>query len=172
MSEPTNREHTHSLAAACAEQVITFQIAERRYGLPLFEVIEISRVVEIVPLQRAPAVVEGVINFRGQIVPVFDLRARFSLPRRAVRLSDQLLMARTCERIVALRVDLTLELLTLSSSLLDAAHKLALNTHYAAGTLALPDGVLLLCDLASFLSEAESMALDAALSALNEPGTS
>jgi purine-binding chemotaxis protein CheW len=63
-------------------QVLVFEVAGRRYGLPADDVQELLRAVSIVPLPRAPAVVEGVINLRGKVVPVLDVRGRFRLPAR------------------------------------------------------------------------------------------
>src|SRR5205085_6551817 len=59
--------------------------------------------------------VEGVVNLRGRVVPVFDLRVRLGLPARAVAPSDHLIVAQSGGRLVALRVDRALDLIQLDA---------------------------------------------------------
>src|SRR5437764_218583 len=69
-------------------EILVFEVDGRRYGLPASEVRELLRAVAIVPLPLAGPAVEGVVNLRGRVVPVFDLRVRLGLPARAVVPSD------------------------------------------------------------------------------------
>lgn len=91
-------------------ETLVFEVGGRRYGLAAFEVVELVRVVAVVPLPAAPGWVEGVVNLRGRVVPVLDLRDRLGLPAKGVELSDQLLVARGREFPVALRIDRALDL--------------------------------------------------------------
>jgi purine-binding chemotaxis protein CheW len=87
------------------ESVVIFEVAAQRFGLPLARVEQALRIVEITPLPRAPAVVAGVVNVRGSVIPAIDMRHRFQLPRRASLLSDQLLVVDSQVRRLALWVD-------------------------------------------------------------------
>lgn len=60
-------------------QVVTFELFEEIFALPILDVREIIRMTDITPVPQAPEFVEGVINLRGQIIPIVDLRARFGL---------------------------------------------------------------------------------------------
>ncbi len=91
-------------------EILVFEVDGRRYGLPAAEVRELARAVTIVPLPSPTALVEGIIDVRGEAVPVLDLRARLGLPARGVEPSDHLIIARAAGRTVALRVDRALEL--------------------------------------------------------------
>jgi len=91
-------------------ETLVFEVGGRRYGLASFEVVELVRVVAVVPLPAAPGWVEGVVNLRGRVVPVIDLRDRLGLPAKAVELSDQLLVARGRNFPVAVRIDRALDL--------------------------------------------------------------
>ncbi len=91
-------------------EILVIEVGGRRFGLAASEVVELVRVVTIVRLREAPEWVEGVVNLRGQVVPVVDLRGRLSLPRKGVELSDHLVVARVRGRVVALRVDRALDL--------------------------------------------------------------
>ena len=67
---------------AKAGKYLTFLLGHESYGLPVLKVREIIRVVEITPVPHMPAYVKGVINLRGKLVPVMDLRIKFDLASR------------------------------------------------------------------------------------------
>jgi purine-binding chemotaxis protein CheW len=92
------------------EEILVFEVDGRRFGLPAAEVRELLRAVAIVPLPMAPPAVEGVVNLRGRVVPVLDLRARLGLPARAVATTDHMIVAQSSGGLVALRVDRALDL--------------------------------------------------------------
>ena len=62
-----------------AGKYLTFALAQERYSVPVLKVREIMRLCPVTPVPRMPAYVKGVINLRGKIVPVVDLRERFGL---------------------------------------------------------------------------------------------
>jgi purine-binding chemotaxis protein CheW len=84
---------------------VVFSLDEQLFALRLSAVERVVLAVEVTALPHAPEIVLGVINVRGQITPVFDLRKRFRLPAREIDLSDQFIIARTRRRQVALVVD-------------------------------------------------------------------
>jgi purine-binding chemotaxis protein CheW len=63
-----------------AGKYLTFLLGGAAYGLPILKVREIIRLLDITPIPRMPEYVRGVINLRGRIVPVIDLRLKFGLP--------------------------------------------------------------------------------------------
>ena len=69
--------------AAKAGRYLTFTLGGESYGLPVLNVREIIRLCPITPVPRMPAHVKGVINLRGTVIAVFDLRAKFQLATRA-----------------------------------------------------------------------------------------
>jgi purine-binding chemotaxis protein CheW len=101
------------LVASPGREILVFEIAGRRYGLPATEVRELVRAVAIVPLPMAPPGVEGVVNLRGRVVPVIDLRARLGLASRPVAPSDHMIVVSLGQRLAALRVDRALDLVRL-----------------------------------------------------------
>lgn len=141
-------------------ELLTFEIWRERFGIPLADVREIVRAVSIARLPQAPLVVEGVINVRGSIVPTLDIRARFNLPPKAVEPSDHLVIAFAKHRLVAIRVDRVTDLLTLARSEVEDVTVAVPGSTLVAGVAKLHDGLLLIHDLATFLSAAEAEALD------------
>ncbi len=154
-----------------AEQdLLLFEVAGVRYALPSRDVRELVRAVTIVPLPKAPPIVEGVINVRGAIVPVLDLRSRFRLPMKPLVHSDHLILAWAGPRLVAIRADRVLGLSQLAPGACAAAQAIAPSAEYVVGVAKLGDGLALIHDLATFLAAAESAAIEDALGARSSLG--
>ncbi len=85
--------------------LVVFRLDEQRFALRVGSVERIVRAVEVTPVPGAPRTVSGAIILQGRIVPVINLRGLLGLPERAAELSDQLVIARTSRRTVALPVD-------------------------------------------------------------------
>jgi len=151
------------MVTSTPREVLLFTLEGQRYALPLEDVRELVRAVRLTPLPRAPAVVEGLLDLRGELLPVLDLRRRFRLPARRLSPSDHLIVAQAGRRNLALRVDRAEGLLALEPGQLDASPRELPGVGYVAGALKLPDGLVLLHDLRTFLSEAEALELEEAL---------
>jgi purine-binding chemotaxis protein CheW len=150
-------------------EVLLFTLEGQRYGLLSEDVRELVRAARLTPLPRAPAVVEGLLNLRGTLLPVLDLRRRFHHPSRPLSPMDHFIVARAGPREVVLRVDRAEGLRVLAPGEWDPAPRALPGLGTVAGAVKLEDGVVLVHDLAAFLSEAEALELDAALAAA--PGT-
>jgi len=144
--------------------IVVLRLDEQRYGLELRHVERVLPVLAFTPLPSAPAIVLGVVDVAGAVVPVIDLRRRFRLPERELELADCLVLATTSRRRLALVVD-GVEGVELSdrSLWLDPALVLP-NAAHVAGILRTVDGLTLIHDLDTFLELEEERALDAALS--------
>jgi purine-binding chemotaxis protein CheW len=119
--------------------------------------------VAIAPLPKAPPIVEGVINLRGTLVPVLDLRQRFGLPSVPVAPEQHLVIARTGHRVVALRVDRALGFVDVEERAIVPPERVAPGAEHVAGIAKLPDGLLVIHDLDRFLSLEEARQVDAAI---------
>jgi purine-binding chemotaxis protein CheW len=132
-------------------------------------VAEVVRAVEIEPLPQAPPVVSGVINVRGSLTPVIDLRRRLGLSSKPLSPDDHFIVAECGPRRVALHVDRALDLLSISDFPVQPLGQDA-SSPYASGAVALEDGVLVIYDLAAFLSAGEAAMLALAMRAANDDG--
>jgi purine-binding chemotaxis protein CheW len=146
-----------------AREVLVFEVAGQTYGLPSGDVLELVRAVAITPLPGAPPVIEGVVNVRGRVLPVLDVRARFRLPTKALELSDHFIVAAAGARGVILRVDRATHLALVDEATVQPPQTLGPSATYVAGVVKLDDGLVLIHDLATFLSAAEAASLDEAL---------
>jgi purine-binding chemotaxis protein CheW len=145
-------------------RLVVFNLGGQRYALHLFAVERVVRTVLVTPLPGAPLIVLGILNMHGRIIPVIDLRKRFGLSFRETALSDSLILAHTPRRMVALVADSVDGLLESSPRNIAAATEILTNVPYLNGVAKLEDGLVLIHDLASFLSLDEEQALDAAMS--------
>ncbi len=144
---------------------LVFELAAERYALPIADVALVLRAVAIRSLPSAPAIVEGVIDLRGELVPVLDMRARFRLPRVVLDPGEHLIVAQAGTRKVALRADQALAVERLEVVAIEEAGNLPRGVGQVAGVASTADGMVLIHDLRAFLNEAESLELEHALSA-------
>jgi purine-binding chemotaxis protein CheW len=145
------------------EQLIVFALGEQRYALRLAAVDRVVRAVAISPLPQAPGIVLGLINVRGRIIPIIDMRLRFSLPQRTIALTDQIVIAHTMRRAVGLVVDGVANIIAYPTQSMAAAQDILPGMSYIEGVMKLPDGLVLIHDLEQFLSLEEEIALARAL---------
>ena len=144
-------------------QVVVFRLEGQRYALQLSQVERVVSMVAVSPLPHTPAVVVGVINYRGSVVPVLDLRPRFGFPRREFGLTDHLLLGRTSRRLLALPVDEVLGVNEVPVEDAIAPSTLLPGAGYVTGIVALPDGLLFIHDLEALLSVDEERRLTEAM---------
>jgi len=144
-------------------RVAVFTLGDQRYALPLSAVERVVRVVEVTPLPQAPDIVLGVVNVQGRVIPVVNPRRRFRLPERDIALTDQLVIAHTTRRPVALVVDAVTGVLEYSAREVVGARDIVPGTEYVEGVVKLADGLVLIHDLDRFLSLDEVTALDRAI---------
>jgi purine-binding chemotaxis protein CheW len=143
--------------------VIIFEVGICRYGLPVTDVRELVRAPSIVPLPKAPAIIEGIINVRGSVMPVLDIRKRFGLASKASHPADHMIVAHAGPRLVALRIDRALDIAQVDPQDIDDAKAITPRSEYVAGVAKLADGLVLIHDLRTFLTEAEARDVDGAL---------
>lgn len=158
------REHRPSFI-----QLLTFDVGGRRLALPAAAVGEVTWAVAVTPLPKAPPIVEGVINVRGTVVPVLDIRHRLTLPAQPVALDQHFIVAHAGHRLVALRVDRALDLVSVPEESIETAARLVPGVEYVAGIAKLPDGLIVIHDLQRFLSLEEAEQVDAATAGTMSP---
>lgn len=151
------------MGEAIGGQVVLFELDAQRYALPLAVVERAERAVAITVLPAAPAVIAGVINVRGALLPVIALRRRLDLPARALALGDQLLIAVGSRRSYALLVDAVLDVVSYDAADFIAAEALTLGADSLQGALRLPGDIVFIHDLDRFLSLDDERDLSRAL---------
>lgn len=145
-------------------RIVVFRLDEQCYALPLAAVERIVRAVAVTSLPNAPAIVLGVIDVEGRVLPVLNIRRRFRLPEREIRPVDQFLIARTVRRTLALVIDEAQGVIERSESAVVKPAQIVPGLEQFHGLIQLDDGLVLIHDLEKFLSLDEACALDQAMS--------
>ena len=145
------------------DKIVDFALNDMQFALYLRAVERIYRLVEITPLPQAPAIVSGLVNIQGRVIPVVNVRKRFHLPEREPDLSDKLILAHTAHRPVALIVDDVGGVREIGAGEMVGAGTILPATEYVAGVVKLAEGLILIHDLDTFLSLEEERDLGAAL---------
>jgi purine-binding chemotaxis protein CheW len=148
-------------------QLVVFNLDDQRYALRLQCVERAIRMVEITPLPGSPDIVLGLINVHGVVIPVLNIRKRFRLHEREADLGDQLIIARTARRLVALVVDTVHDVLALPPGELVAPETILPQLEHVDGVIKLDDGIVYIQDLDAFLSLEEEQSLETALEELH-----
>ncbi|MEM0202452.1 MAG: chemotaxis protein CheW [Archaeoglobaceae archaeon] len=139
-------------------QVIVFKLGEERYGVDISQVREIIRPTQITRIPNAPDFVEGVINLRGQITTIVNLRKRFGLPPKPIDNDTRIIVVEYNNAVIGMMVDTVNEVKYLSQKDIEALPSIITSREEAKflkGVGKLPDGLLILIDLNKVLNEGE-----------------
>jgi purine-binding chemotaxis protein CheW len=157
-------QRTVTLTMSVSTRFVVFTLDGQRYALPLATVERIVRAVEVNALPKAPPIVLGVINVEGRVLPVLNIRRRFRLPEPEISPADQLVIARTAGRTVALVVDQAQGVIECPHTEVIGSAQIVPGLEQIQGVVKLPDGLVLIHDLETFLSLDEAQALDESMS--------
>lgn len=139
------------------------KLDEMRIALPLECVVRIIRAVHITALPAAPDIVLGVVNVAGRVIPAVNLRRRFRLPERDIRLTDRLVIVRTSKREVAFMADNASGVFEYAEPDIVHAETILPGLEYIDGIMKFNDSLILIHNLERFLSLEEEVSLDQAI---------
>lgn len=141
-------------AAEATEHLATFFLSREEYGVDVRLVQEIIRISEITPVPRAPESIKGVINLRGRIIPVVDLKKKLGLGDADTGRRGRIVVVKLRERLVGLLVDAASQVLKVPVSSIDPAPDavVEIDADYIRGVAKLPDRLIILMDLHKILS--------------------
>ena len=145
----------------------TFLLDGTLYALRLDTVERVVPAAALTPLPGAPAIVLGLIDFEGRIVPVVDIRARFRLPGREMGIEDCIIIATTARRTLGILVDTPGEVIEMAEADIDRGTGVLLGSEYIEGVVRLDVGLVLIHDLESFLSLEEEKSIAGAMAEMN-----
>ncbi len=143
-------------------KVVSFHLGTEEYGVDITQVQEIIRMVEITHVPRAPHFMEGVINLRGQLIPIIDLRTRFGMKRTAVTKSTRIVVTEIGTKRVGIVVDSVSEVLNIPlDNVEDAPEMIAgVGTEYIQGVGKLAERLIIMLDLTMVISGEEKQQLE------------
>ena len=158
--------------SARERQLVIFQLAREVYGLDIHWVREIITLQEITRVPGAPEFVEGVINLRGHVIPVIDLRKRFGLEASADPRRTRIVVVDVPPHTLGLVVDAVTEVLRIPENVVEPAGNIlaGIDIAFISGVAKLEHRLVILLDLQRLLQAAEVKALEQ-VEAMVENGT-
>ena len=145
-------------------QLVTFKIAEEEFGVDILKVQEIIRMMPITKVPNSPDFVEGVINLRGKVIPVIDMRKRFGMPAAEHDSQTRIKVMDLQGQIVGFVVDAVCEVLRIKESTVvpPPAVVAGVGSEYMRGVGKLEDRLLILLDLDKLLNDTDLGSLNVA----------
>ena len=142
-------------------QLVTFSIGEEEFGVDILKVQEIIRTMEITKVPRAQDFVEGVINLRGKVIPIIDLRRRFGFSSKQHDKHTRIIVIEINNMIVGFVVDSVSEVLRIPAATVEPPPPVVagVESEYISGVGKLEDRLLILLDLDKLLSGEDMEAL-------------
>lgn len=145
---------------------LTFVLAKEEYGIPILKVREIIKLLEITSIPKTPGYIKGVVNLRGKIIPIMDLRLKFGLEENEYN-------ERTCivvveitinetRKLMGLIVDTVSEVVNLTTDQIEPPPEYGYqNNHgYLIGVGKVKERVILLLDIEQILSREETVLIN------------
>ena len=160
---PAARSHNVSFFAAPAreekkaveatEHLVTFYLEREEYGVDVRLVQEVIRLPEITQVPRAPESIKGVINLRGRIIPVVDLKKKLGLGELLASRQARIVVVKVRERLMGLLVDGASQVLRVPVSSIEPAPEevVEIDANYIRGVAKLPARLIILLDLQKVL---------------------
>ena len=159
------QEQTAGMPAMSEDrQLVVFQLGAELYGVEIARVHEIIRLQTVTRVPRAPSFVEGVINLRGKVIPVVDLRRRFGLPTAEHTRATRIVVVEIGDQVVGIIVDSVSEVLRINSSTVEPPSPVVagIDSEYLHGIAKLPERLVILLDVDRVLARDERRALEVA----------
>ena len=138
-------------------QWVTFRLDNEKYGIKVMQVKEVLRMTEIAPVPGAPDYVLGIINLRGNVVTVIDLRCRFGLMGQEADDATRIVIIEADNQTIGILVDSVAEVADIQSSEIDTAPNVGNDesSKYIQGVSSQGDELLILVDVNKLLSDEE-----------------
>jgi purine-binding chemotaxis protein CheW len=153
------------MTTATAAQIVTFRLGEDLFAADINDVERVLRYSEPTPVPNVPTWVQGVIEYRSQVVPVIDLRIRFELEATPPSNTTRLMVLSTDGEWIAAVVDAVMEVVPLGTAHLAPPPPLfeGLSAEFLRGILRRQDRLIIVLDVARLLATKERLAFDRAL---------
>jgi len=149
-------------------EYLTFTLGAEEYGVDILKVQEIRGYDSVTRIPEAPDFIKGVINLRGTIVPVVDMRLKFKLGKAEYNEFTVMIILNISRRVVGMVVDGVSDVMQLTAEQIRPAPEFggAINTRYITGLGTLDERMLILVDIERLMSGADMALMDAHVQSL------
>lgn len=138
-------------------QLVSFKVGEAEFGVDILRVQEINKMMELTIVPNTPSFVEGVVNLRGRIIPVINLRSRLGLDVMEYDSETRIIVVDLYDKTIGFIVDEVKEVLRIPKSITEQPPDIVsgVNSEYITAIGKLEDRLLILLDLSKILSNSE-----------------
>ena len=145
-----------------AREYLTFRLGKEEYGIDILKVQEIRSYDAMTAIANAPEFIKGVVNLRGTIVPIVDLRIKFNVGDAHYDAFTVVIILNIARRVVGVVVDSVSDVLTLQGAQIKPAPEFAttLNTQYILGLGTVDERMLILVDIEHLMTGADMALMD------------
>ena len=142
-------------------QLVSFNIGTEEFGVDILKVQEINRMVDITKVPRSPDFVEGIINLRGKVIPIIDIRKRFNMELAEHDKNTRIVVVDIDGQVMGMVVDSVSEVLRIPASTIEPPPEVvsSIDSDYIRGVAKLEDRLLIYLDLSRILSGEERKVL-------------
>lgn len=142
-------------------QLVVFRLGNEEYGVPITQVKEINRLTTATKVPKSPVFIEGIINLRGQIIPIIDMKKRFDLPIIEYTGEARVIVIQVGRQTFGIEVDAVSEVLRINTENIEQAPSIVsgIDARYITGVAKVGERLLILLDLDKLLSEEEKQEL-------------
>jgi len=157
-------ENMESSGVAASGEYLTFTLGEEEYGIDILKVQEIRGYDAVTKIANAPPFIKGVINLRGVIVPIVDLRIKFKLGQPTYDQFTVVIILNIGKRVMGIVVDGVSDVIQLNSENLRPAPEFGsiLDTKYILGLGTLDERMIIVVDIEKLMSSQEMALVEAA----------
>jgi len=136
-------------------QLVSFKLGDEEFGVNIQKVKEINRMIQITKVPNAPSFVKGVVNLRGSIMPIIDLRKKLNMPPKEDDKSTRIIILDLENKTIGFIVDEVSEVLRISNSILEPPPDMVgdVDTDYITAVAKLENRLLILLDIEKALKE-------------------
>jgi purine-binding chemotaxis protein CheW len=149
--------HTTGAPVGSASQFLSFVLGKEEYGIEILKVQEIRGYSAITAIPNTPSYIRGVINLRGAVVPIVDLRAKFGLPATDYDKFTVIIVVTIGTRVAGLIVDAVSDVLNIARSEVEPTPEFgaAVDTSFITGMAKMADKLVLLLDIDRVVASAD-----------------
>ncbi|WP_054693710.1 chemotaxis protein CheW [Geotalea toluenoxydans] len=142
-------------------QVACFTLDDNIYAVDIMRIREIIKPQKLTSLPKAPPYVEGIINLRGSVIPVIDLRKRFDLPVREIDSAVRLLIVRVAKQLLGFVVDNVTEVITVPARDIKPPPQIAggIGAQYLLGVCLFQEALIMLLNIDTIFTAREASEL-------------
>ncbi len=143
-------------------QLVSFKIANEEFGVDIMNVQEINKMSQITKVPNSPEFVEGVINLRGKVIPVVNLRIKMGMLKKETDKDTRIIVVDLSGKTVGFLVDLVSEVLRIPQSIIEPPPSMVagINSGFITAVAKLEERLLILLDLNKILHQEEKLILE------------